>query len=156
MQKSIGKVFLLKATLILLIFLGVQTSKAQSDTLNTPEKLCEHFFMLFETDSDIAVDFIFSTNKWFNTSSMPQLAESKGKIKKLFYLGNYRGFELASKKLFSPSLVLITYIVKYDRQPIKIEFYFYKPEKNWQIQTFRFEEDLKNDLQNGQETIIIK
>lgn len=141
--------------IIVLIFIGFLSwnAKGQTDSLDTPEKLCAHFFMLFETDSDNAVDFLFSTNKWFNVATMPQLSDIKGKIKKLYYLGNFKGFELASKKILSPSLVLITYIVKYDRQPIKIEFYFYKPEKQWQIQTFRFEEDLKNDLQNAFETI---
>jgi len=141
--------------IIVLFFIGLLSwnAKGQTDSLDTPEKLCAHFFMLFETDSDNAVDFLFSTNKWFNVATMPQLSDIKGKIKKLYYLGNFKGFELASKKILSPSLVLITYIVKYDRQPIKIEFYFYKPEKQWQIQTFRFEEDLKNDLQNATETI---
>lgn len=142
-----------KIFFLLILFLLSPAIKAQSDSLNTPEKICEHFFMLFETDTDNAVDFLFSTNKWFNAATMPQLVDIKGKIKKLYYLGNFKGFELASKKVLSPSNVLITYIVKYDRQPIKIEYYFYKPEKQWQIQTFRFEEDLKLDLQNATETI---
>lgn len=145
-----------KGILLIVLSLLISTLKAQTDSLNTPEKLCEHFFMLFEIETDNAVDFIFSTNKWFNAASMPQLNEIKGKIKKLFYLGNFKGYELASKKVLSPSLVLITYMVRYDRQPIKIEFYFYKPETQWQIQTFRFEEDLKIDLQNAQETILYK
>ena len=142
-----------KAIILFIISILVPELKAQTDTLNTPEKISEHFFMLFATDTDNAVDFLFSTNKWFNTATMPQLADIKGKIKKLYYLGNLKGFELASKKVLSPSLVLITYIVKYDRQPIKIEFYYYRPGTQWQIQTFRFEEDLKTDLQNATETI---
>ena len=140
-------VFLISITLLSI------SIKSQTDSLNSPEKISEHFFMLFETNTDNAVDFIFSTNKWFNPTTMPQLTDIKGKIAKLYYLGTFRGFELASKKVLSPSLVLITYIVKYDRQPIKIEFYYYKPEQRWQIQTFRFEEDLKTDLQNATETI---
>jgi hypothetical protein len=142
-----------KLALLMFITILSISVKAQSDSLNTPERICDHFFMLFETDTDNAVDFIFSTNKWFNTANMPQLTEIKGKIKKLYYLGTFRGFEVSSKKILSPSLILITYMVKYDRQPIKIEFYFYKPELRWQIQTFRFEEDLKTDLQNATETI---
>jgi hypothetical protein len=142
-----------KAIILFIISIIAPSLRAQNDTLSTPEKISEHFFMLFATDTDNAVDFLFSTNKWFNTATMPQLGEIKGKIKKLYYLGNLKGFELASKKVLSPSLVLITYIVKYDRQPIKIEFYYYKPENQWQIQTFRFEEDLKIDLQNATETI---
>ncbi|MDD2412690.1 MAG: hypothetical protein RBS19_07960 [Bacteroidales bacterium] len=122
-------------------------SFAQTDSLNTPEKICEHFFFIMQDNSDNAVDFLFSTNPFFDIANMPQLDEIKGKLNKLYYFGNMHGWDFSSKCELSPNLSQYTYIVRYTRQPIKVEFNFYKPDKRWQIQTFKFDEDFKNDFE---------
>ncbi|MDD2344936.1 MAG: hypothetical protein PHI36_04255 [Bacteroidales bacterium] len=122
-------------------------SFAQSDSLNSPEKICDHFFFLMQDNSDNAVDFLFSTNPFFDLANMPQLDEIKGKLNKLFYFGNMHGWDFSSKRELSPNLSQYIYIARYTRQPIKVEFNFYKPDKRWQIQTFRFDEDFKNDFE---------
>ena len=121
--------------------------KGQSDSLNTPEKLVDHFFFLMQDNSDNAVDFLFSTNPFFDIERMPQLEEIKGQLNKLFYFGNLHGYELSSVKTMSPSLKMFTYIARYTRQPIRVDFYFYKPNKRWQIQTFMFDEDFRADFE---------
>lgn len=122
-------------------------SIAQNDSLNSPEKICDHFFFLMQDNSDNAVDFLFSTNPFFDIKSMPQLDEIKGKLNKLYYFGNMHGWDFSSKRELSPNLSQYIYIARYTRQPIKVEFNFYKPDKRWQIQTFRFDEDFKNDFE---------
>ncbi len=136
-----------KLKLIIAISLIHILSFAQKDSLNTPEKICDHFFFLMQDNSDNAVDFLFSTNPFFDLANMPQLVEIKGKLNKLFYYGNMHGWDFSSKRELSPNLAQYIYIVRYTRQPIKVEFFFYKPDNRWQIQTFKFDEDFKTDFE---------
>lgn len=136
-----------RLSLILILSSVYSLSFAQNDSLNSPEKICDHFFFLMQDNSDNAVDFLFSTNPFFDLANMPQLDEIKGKLNKLYYFGNMHGWDFSSKSELSPNLCQYIYIARYTRQPIKVEFNFYKPDKRWQIQTFRFDEDFKNDFE---------
>jgi hypothetical protein len=138
----------MKKLKLLIALILIQTlSFGQNDSLNTPEKICDHFFFLMQDNSDNAIEYLFATNPFFDLSNMPQLADIKGKLNKLFYYGNLHGWDFSSKRELSPNLAQYVYIARYTRQPIKVEFNFYKPDKRWQIQTFRFDEDFKSDFE---------
>ena len=135
------------------LFVTSISANAQTDSLNSPEKISEHFFFLMMDNSDNAIDFLFSTNPFFDVENMPQLDEIKGKMKKLFYFGTLHGYELSSKREMSPSLIMMTYIAKYTRQPVRVNIYFYKPDKKWQVQTFKFDEDFKTDFEKSTRSV---
>ncbi len=145
MKKIIIAIFVLAST---------YSIKAQSDSLNSPEKISDHFFYLMMDNTDNAIDFLFATNPFFDIANMPQLQDIKGKLKKLIYFGNLHGYELSSRREICPSLVMLTYIAKYTRQPIRVNIYFYKPDKNWQVQTFKFDEDFKADFEKVPEQFV--
>ncbi len=143
-----------KTILVLFVLLGAFSTKSQSDSLNSPEKISDHFFYLMMDNTDNAIDFLFATNPFFDVATMPQLEEIKGKLKKLIYFGNLHGYELSSRREISPSLIMLTYIAKYTRQPIRVNIYFYKPDKTWQVQTFKFDEDFKTDFEKVPEQFV--
>jgi len=135
------KIFFITITLFFIIF-NYPKIYAQS----TPEELMQHFFDLFEKDPSQAFDYIFSTNKLIdpNQSGIQSLKDKFETTRKV--MGNYYGYDIASKNTVGNIYVKYNYILKYERQPIKLEVIMYKPNKIWKIQTLNFKEDFDGDF----------
>lgn len=114
-----------------------------------PEDVTLRFFELYESKgSDDAVDYVFSTNKWLN-SDKTTIDGIKAQLKKgIAIIGQYYGYELIEKKVLGESFVLMSYMIRYDRQPIKFMFILYKPDKIWQIQNLKFDDRIDDDIEN--------
>ena len=56
--------------------------------------------------------------------------------------GQGLGFELAAEKRVGESLLLLTYVVKYEAHPVVWKFAFYRPASHWNLQNFNFSDDL--------------
>lgn len=112
-----------------------------------PEDVTKQFFELFESKgSDAAVDYVFATNKWLN-SDQTTIDNIKAQLKKgIAIIGQYYGFELAERKTLGESFILLSYILRYDRQPIMFTFILYKPNDKWQIQNLKFDDRLDDNI----------
>jgi len=124
-----------------------QTVKSQN-----PEEISEKFFKFYvENGSDPALDYIFSTNKWLNNEK-GYVDNVKAALKSgIAILGQYYGYELMEKKTLTESYVILTYMLKYDRQPIKFMFYLYKPKDKWQIQSFGMDDKVGREQEKAQQ-----
>ncbi len=113
-----------------------------------PEDITDHFFQLFqEQGSDAAVDYFFSTNKWLTNDKTSQ-ENIKIQLKKgIAMLGQYYGYELIEKIVYTENYIMFNYMLKYDRQPIKFTFILYRPNKTWQIQNLKLDEKLEDDIE---------
>lgn len=126
-----------------LFLLSFSVCKAQP----TPEALIDTFFTYYKnTGIEKAIDFVFATNKY-----MKQSQEVIDNIKLRFnkatpQLGPYYGYELFIKREAGSSYVFLSYLMKYERQPIQISFILYKPKDKWQIQNLRFDDKVDNEL----------
>ena len=60
--------------------------------------------------------------------------------------GDYNGYELITEKGVGSNLKLLSYIVKYDKQPVRFIFIYYKPKDVWKIYTFQFNTNLDDEL----------
>ena len=129
-----------------LISILASVSYAQSN----PEDIINKFFDLYKNKgSDMAVDYVFSTNKWMD-KNQDVVIEMKMRLKKAInIIGNYYGYELITKKSLGQSYLLYSYVVKYERQPIQFTFILYKPDKSWQIQNLRFDDNLTEELEEA-------
>src|SRR5210317_923223 len=107
------------------------------------EDVTIHFFELYESKgSDEAVDYVFATNQWLN-SERTTIDNIKTQLKKgISIIGQYYGYELIEKRSLGESFVLISYMLRYDRQPIKFTFILYRPNEKWQIQNLKFDDRL--------------
>jgi len=114
-----------------------------------PEDITTHFFELFqEKGSDVAFDYAWSTNKWLITDTI-STRDTKTKFKKgIAMLGKYYGYELIEKINLTDSYVLFDYLLKFDRQPLKISFILYKPDLSWQIIDLKFDPKLTDDIES--------
>jgi hypothetical protein len=41
----------------------------------------------------------------------------------------------------------ISYLALYERQPVRLEFVFYKPKENWVIYSFSFDDEIDEELE---------
>jgi hypothetical protein len=105
----------------------------------------ESFFKKYKTSPDSAVDYIFGTNKLFTNVSQINLLKSKLDSMQIM-LGKYLGRELIVQKTPTPSLVLYSYIVKHENEPIRFTFMFYKAQNDWVLYRFNYDDQIDTEL----------
>jgi len=115
------------------------------------------FFTLFESGKKTeAVDSLYSTNPWMTSASdaIQNIKTQFEGIEKL--VGNYNGKELIDEHNIKNRFVHITYLALYDRQPVRMEFQFYRPKNDWIIYSFSFDIEFDNEVEKGARDIISK
>ncbi|WP_298313395.1 hypothetical protein [uncultured Aquimarina sp.] len=113
---------------------------------NSTDVLTAEFFKKYEQNSDAAFDFIFGTNKWM-VENKDGIDSVKFKIREYAALmGEYIGFERLSDKPLGESLKVSVYLIKYERQPLRFIFKYYKAKDTWMLYNFKFDESIDDDL----------
>lgn len=137
-----------KLSVITLLFLSFNSI---AQTQPEPQKIIDEFFKLYkEKSSDAALDYLFGTNKWMNDSK-DQIDNVKFKLNSTIIksMGQYYGYDQITKKNIGNRIELHTFLLKYDKQPIRFNFLFYKPNDQWRLQTFSFDDNLKEELEEA-------
>ena len=132
--------------LLLTVMLGFNV-EAQTK----PEEFVKTFFENFENEgASVALNKLYSTNDWIkrNEDAITNLKSQLEGLNKDF-VGEYYGYELLVEKKSSESYVLLSYLVKYDRQPVRFIFKFYKPNKDWKIYGFKFDGDIGAEVEEA-------
>lgn len=115
---------------------------------NTKE-IIDNFFVKYTADPIKAFDYAFSTNQFFDQKS-DGVINLKNQFRNTVELcGKYNGYELITKKPIGQSIEMITYFLKYERQPLRLTFFFYKPSDKWQVQNLSFETDFDKELEEA-------
>ena len=105
----------------------------------------ETFFKKYKTSSDSAIDYLFSTNKLFTNYAQINLLKSK-LDSLILNIGKYEGRELISQKSAGTSLVIYSYLVKHEKQPVRFIFMFYKPKDQWELYRFNYDDSMDTEL----------
>lgn len=113
-----------------------------------PQKLIDSFFKTYEKDAGKAVQDLYATNKWTEIvkDDIENVVETVNKFTES-YMGKYNGYEIITTKKFSESFILYSYLVKYDRQPIRFIFKFYKPSDKWVLYSYSLDDNLDDEIQ---------
>lgn len=138
---------------IALLFCSLSTL-AQDD----PQKIIDEFFTIYKNkSSDEALDHLFKTNKWVSESK-DQIEGIKLKIKSTVVkpMGEYYGYDLITKKVISDKITLYTYLIRYDRQPVRFSFLFYNPNGQWRLQNFSYDDKLMDELDEASKAYRLK
>lgn len=135
-----------KFLLILLLSLCFFNIKMTVNAQESPEDIMDYFFTVFKNDTGKAIEYIFSTNpqidpKQQGINSIKEGLETHRKL-----LGNYYGYDLASKYYVGTVYAKYSYVLKYERQPVKIVVVFYKPSNKWKVQSMNLYSDVEGDL----------
>ena len=129
--------------LVILTLWGNIALHAQSDS----EKIPDEFFRIFESSPMDASDFAFGTNKWMERN-VDGIESVKTKYKDLIpLLGAYYGYEKIGDARIADGLIMNTYMVKYDRQPMRFDFILYRPKDVWQLQNLEFSDNWEEALE---------
>ncbi|WP_269542776.1 hypothetical protein [Cerasicoccus fimbriatus] len=115
-----------------------------------PEEIVTEFFAkLSAGQSSEAVDYIFAKNDWVKTKE-DAIAKYKGQLATMVSMvGSYHGFELVKTEEIGDSLMGCSVIARYDRQPVRFIFIFYRPNDTWQVQNVNFDDSIDADLREA-------
>ena len=115
-----------------------------------PQDLIDAFFATYEKDAGKAVKELYATNKWTDRVK-DDIDKVVGTINGFTesYMAKYYGYELITKKKFAESFELYSYLIKYDRQPIRFIFKFYKPNDKWVLYSYAFDDSLDDEIQEA-------
>lgn len=123
----------------------------------TPEQYIDKFFVEFKSKGPKkAVENIYGTNKW-----SPKFEEAIENVKNQLasydqeLVGDYYGYEFITKKQLGESYILYSYLVKFDRQPLKFTFKFYKPNDKWILYSFKFDDSFDDELEKAAEVNLL-
>ncbi len=117
---------------------------------NTPQSLIDNFFKTYETNPGQAVRDLYQTNVW-TSRVKDQIDNLVNTVNGLTedYIGKYYGFELITIRRLSDSFALYSYLVRYDRQPVRFIFEFYKPNDKWVLYAFKLDDKVNSELEEA-------
>lgn len=131
----------------ILLFLITTIFNVNAFSQKSPDILIDQFATnLAEVSADTAVTQLFSTNQWMSRNLDATDQVSRQLSNTLPLIGNFIGKELITKKQVGTSLVLYSYLFKYERQPIRFNFVFYTPTDEWVIYKFNYDDKLDDEL----------
>jgi len=133
---------------MLIVFVGTDIDFALAQS--TPDEIANKFFQLYQSKgSDDAVEYIFSTNK-YAANSQDAIDELKRNLKRAsMSYGKFWGYELIVKKPAGRDFLMMTFLVKHDRDPLTFRILFYKPNEIWQVQNFKFDNKMDEELEEA-------
>jgi hypothetical protein len=118
-----------------------------SSAQRTPDELIKAFFNTYSSGNvEKAVEEIYKTNPWMarKTDDLDNLKRQlRGAIE---LMGEYRGYGLLGSKDVATDLVLFDYLVKYDRQPLRFRFMFYRADKEWMLYSVSYDDSIDEEL----------
>ncbi|WP_439183650.1 hypothetical protein [Carboxylicivirga taeanensis] len=144
----------MKTTFLILSLLVFSVNTFSQDT---PEKIIEDFFTTYgKNKPDKAIDNLYTYSPWLN-SEADVVIKLKTQFRDLKQLvGEYNGYQLLTKKSLGDCFELYVFLVKYDRQPFRFTFEFYKPKDKWITYSFSYDYDLDDDLEEAAKFDLLK
>jgi hypothetical protein len=136
-------IFCLAASLLLIGCVPKNEKKENKEL----EAINAKFFDLLSDKNATALDYIFKTNKWLNEDEVKSVKEKLDSL--VSQLGGLKGHELIASKAIGGDYLLYSYLVKYERQPLRFILIYYKPAEKWQLQNFQFDYDLEPELKEA-------
>ncbi|MFC5625872.1 hypothetical protein [Algoriphagus winogradskyi] len=136
----------MKFYILIIFFVFTLLSFSQQAFSQTdPEKIVVEFFNAYEKSPNEALLALFEDNPWL-TQNPGALDQVKVQLQgALGIIGDYRGYEKISQMERGESLIKLVYFAKYDRQPLRFIFLFYKADDKWMIQNFLFDDKFWED-----------
>jgi len=165
--ESISDISFTQAYISFIILLHIYTSTMKNKTLlislfiifpltslaQTPEKIIEKFFIQYDSlGTEAAINELYSHNKWISSTSdgvinlKSRLATFNEEL-----IGKYYGYEKIVDRKLNDRFQLSSFMVKYERQPLRFTFQFYKPNDNWILYSFKFDDSIDDEIEQSAE-----
>jgi len=127
----------------------VKPAAAAAQPAKPAAAVIDEFFKKYKDEgTGPALDYFFGTNKYFmNAEGLAQLKVKLDSVRQS--LGAYVGKELISQKSASGSLVLYSYLVKHEVQPMRFTFILYKPHNDWVFYRFLYDDRMDQEMEEA-------
>jgi hypothetical protein len=136
----------MKKSVFFLLLILLCATNSYSQKLSDTKQIISTFFDKYEKKSSAdALDFLFSSNKYIKSEEISPLKKRIKQYQGL--LGEYSGYELLIKQDVGKSIVVYSYIIKYDRQPLRFIFTFYKANNKWKIFNFMISDEFITEIE---------
>ncbi|MFQ5700273.1 MAG: hypothetical protein ACE5HU_00325 [Acidobacteriota bacterium] len=135
-----------RGCITLLLIIGAPTFVASSDATGYAKIMDRFFDLPQQGKTPEAIDFIYGTNPYSEKVS-DQVSQIKTQlVSQGAIFGKYRGHEVVIERMIAQRYVYMVVSVAYDRQPLKMEFHFYRPGDKWVLQAYSYGTDLDDDI----------
>lgn len=94
-----------------------------------------------------AVTEVLGQNPWVAPAALVPLQKALASHKD--QLGEYYGHEILDEVQVGDRLAVVTVLARYDRQPVTVEFTYYRPNKKWRIQALNVYADWADRVQEA-------
>lgn len=134
--------FFLSAPLLLPVIMTAQSS---------PEEIISRFFQDFEQKGPSeALDALYATNPWISRNA-DAVENLKTQLEGLTedYVGQNHGYEQILSRKLTEHFRLVSFLVRYDRQPIRFTFQFYRPADQWRVHSFQFDARIEEEFEQS-------
>jgi hypothetical protein len=115
-----------------------------------PDEMAAVFFEDFRKDKGQAIKNIYDTSPWMAraTDAIQNLVSEVDKLTPE-YVGKLYGHSLICRKELADCFVLQSYLLRFDRQPIRFTFEFYKPDKEWMLFSLAFDVNIDDEIEEA-------
>src|SRR6476661_2613490 len=120
------------------------------------EQITEAFFKAYKENPTKAYGKLFDNNKWMKDKKS-DIETVKIKLADFISgLGEYYGYEAITEKSAGESYLLKSFLIKYERQPVRFTFLLYKPSDSWQIQNFTYDTNISEEIEEAAKAYRLK
>ena len=119
--------------------------------MQEPKNMVDSFFLSYEKDGCTeALNNIFLTNSWLLEYSKDEIENLKNSLySHINLIGKYCGYEIISERSIGNNLKHYSCMVKYERQPLRFSFVFYKANSSWVLYNFKYDDNLIEELEES-------
>lgn len=136
----------MKQILILSIFLLLCCpSGLQSQTESTA--ITDKFFKIFKEQPLQAMDYAFATNPYLLADTLAIVTLKNKYSKATNVTGAYQGFEKIIEKSIGKSFKICSFLVRYDRFPLRFTFVLYRAKETWRVNQLYYDSSLLSELE---------
>lgn len=130
--------------IVILLTTALVTCSTGSSSPAETQKVVDVFFQEYKTSSKTAIVNLLGKNRWITLDDANKVAGQIGAL--AAELGAFKGGEKVGENTFGKSMLQYVYLAKYERQPVKFTFRFYKPNDKWELYSFNYEIDFIGEL----------
>ena len=135
-----------RVSIVGLVLVAFAAAAAQASNPSYKSMVEGFFARVADDEVDEAVEKLFESNPLFQglRDSVAQVRTQYGALGTLG--GSFNGYEVLLDEVVAERFAYVYVMALYDRQPVKVEFQFYRPHDEWLLLNFSFEADFASDI----------
>jgi len=135
---------------VLILALSLISTLSLAQKQDDGQVILDKFFEFYDTRGyEYAVRYLWSTNKWIPAGGdvMDNIIQQLSK--KVDVMGDFIGQEQIRSRTLGSRIRIVSYLVYYERDPIRFTFVLYKNNEGWEISNFEFDTKFEKELEES-------